>query len=137
MTTTTIPGRHRSWRIEPRSGTGPNDHYTLIGQPNPGDGNPAAAIENGQFPSWQAALDAQHEAERIDDGTHQPEPIPRVADMYPGSAFVARNTGSYTWCHWVVTYDGVVSIEGLSGEPEPSTIRDYYPAPELPRNNVS
>lgn len=137
MTTTTIPGRHRSWRIEPRMGTGPDDRYTLLAEPVPGDDNPAAAIEDGQFPSWQAALGAQHDAERVDDGTHQPAPIPRVADMAPGSAFVARNTGSYTWGHWFVTYDGVVSVEGLSEDPVESTIRDYYAAPDLPASEAS
>lgn len=133
MVTTTLPGRHRSWRIEPRKGTGPDDNYTVLGAPIPGDGNPAAIYENGQFPSWFVALDAMRLAEAVDDGSHQEERVPHPDAMDPGSTFVAMNTTSYVWCHWVVTYDGVLSIEGISGEPVRDSIRDYHPAPELPR----
>jgi len=68
--TTTHPGKHRVWRVQPRTGTGPEDRYTLLGNPIPSDANPAASIEDGQFSSWRHAIEAAAEADSIDDGTH-------------------------------------------------------------------
>jgi hypothetical protein len=70
MTTTLIPGKHRNWTITPRTGTGPEDRYTVISEPIPADDNPAGEIEDGQFSSWAHALDALNQAESIDDGGH-------------------------------------------------------------------
>jgi hypothetical protein len=71
----TTKGKHRTWEILPRIGTCPDapffDRWTIKGTPIPGDGNPAAEIEDGQFPTIAAARAALAECIRIDDGTHQ------------------------------------------------------------------
>jgi hypothetical protein len=64
-------GRHRTWQILPRYGTAESDRWTVIGTPQPGSGNPATDIEDGQFPSLQDAYLAMGEADLIDDGTHE------------------------------------------------------------------
>jgi hypothetical protein len=132
MTTTTIPGKHRSWTIRPRIGTGPEDRYTLLGAPIPGDGNPAEVYEDGEFSSWQQALEALLVAERVDDGTHQPEPIPRFVDMKVGSTFVAQSEDSYAWRHWAVTSEGAICLEGRRRVLVPSSIQDYRAPIDLP-----
>ncbi|MDF2506317.1 MAG: hypothetical protein K0Q52_176 [Microbacterium sp.] len=61
-------GRHRRWMILPRYGTADGDRWTIIASPIPGEGNPAAGIENGQFANLAEAYEARDEAEAIDNG---------------------------------------------------------------------
>lgn len=64
-------GDYRNWIILPRYGTAESDRWTMLGQPRPGDGNPASEFEDGQFPSLADARSALDAAESVDDGTHQ------------------------------------------------------------------
>lgn len=64
-------GRYRVWYIVPRYGTADSDRWTVIGEPIPGEGNPAAEIEDGQFPDLTSAKEALALCELFDDGTHQ------------------------------------------------------------------
>lgn len=63
--------KKRTWEILPRIGTGPDDRWTVIGTPIPAQNNPAAAYEDGQYPTIAAARDALILCVAADDGTHE------------------------------------------------------------------
>jgi hypothetical protein len=70
-----VQGAHRTWEILPRIGSCPDaphfDRWTVVGTPIPGPTNPAADIEDGQFPDLLSAGAALRHCLLIDDGTHQ------------------------------------------------------------------
>jgi hypothetical protein len=70
-----VVGKHRTWEILPRYGTGPDDRWTVIGNPIPSQNNPCASTEDGQFPDLAAARWALDECERLDDGSHDQDDL--------------------------------------------------------------
>ena len=68
-----VEGRHRTWQITDRLGTGPDDRWTVLGYPAPGGDNPAASYEDGQYPDLASAYGALSLAESLDDGSHMDE----------------------------------------------------------------